>query len=297
MIPRELIKKIRRIQIRTSRIVDEMLAGQYHSIFKGRGIEFEEVRPYQVGDDVRSIDWNVTARVGEPFIKLFREERELSVVLLVDLSASQLLGTNHQTKRELVAELSALLAFAAIRNNDRVGLTLFTDGIEKHIPPSKGKRHGLRLVRDVLYTQPIGRGTDLKAALEHLGRTSRRRSVVFVVSDFLASDYEKTLRVTTQKHDLVPIVVADQREQTMPNVGLVRLQDAETGQIVLLDTASRRNRQAFEDYAREQRENRAALFRRLLLEPVYVNTGDDVVDPLVDFFRRREKVAGRSRSK
>lgn len=295
MIPRDLIKKIRRIQIRTSRIVDEMLAGQYHSLFKGRGIEFEEVRPYQVGDDVRSIDWNVTARTGEPFIKLFREERELSVNLLVDLSASQSLGTNHQTKRELVAELSALLAFAAIRNNDRVGLTLFTDGIEKHIRPSKGKRHGLRIIREILYTHPVGRGTDLQAALEHLGRTAQRRSVVFVVSDFLTSGFERTLRVITQKHDVVPIVIADRREGEMPNVGLLRLQDAESGEIVMLDTTSRKNRIAFAEYARQQNDVREAVFRRLKLESVQVETGSDIVDPLVDFFRRREKISSKSR--
>jgi len=297
MIPRELIKKIRRIELRTSRIVDEMLAGQYHSIFKGRGIEFEEVRPYQVGDDIRAIDWNVTARAGEPFIKLFREERELSVVLLVDLSASQSLGTNQQTKRELVAELSALLAFAAIRNNDRVGLTLFTDGIEKYILPSKGKRHGLRLIREILFTQPIGRGTDLKLAMEHLGRSSKRRSVVFIVSDFIAQGYERSLRVAAQKHDVIPIVVSDQRELTMPNVGLIRLQDAETGHTVLLDTASRQNRQAYEDLARARAAERDNAFRRLKIEPVHVTTGEDVVEPLVEFFRRRERLTNRARSK
>lgn len=291
MIPRELLKKIRRIQIRTSRIVDEMLAGQYHSTFKGRGIEFEEVRPYQVGDDIRSIDWNVTARAGEPFIKLFREERELSVLLLVDLSASQSLGTQLQTKRELVAELSALLAFAAIGNNDRVGLTLFTDGIEKYLPPSKGKRHGLRLVRDILYTQPIGKGTDIRAALEHLGRTARRRSVVFIVSDFLNDGYERSLRVAARKHDLVPVVVSDPREHEMPNVGLLRLLDAETGQTIVLDTSNSRNREAYETWARTKREQRTELFRRLRLETIQVDTSEDVVDPLVDFFRRREKIS------
>ena len=297
MIPRELIKKIRRIQIRTSRIVDEMLAGQYHSIFKGRGIEFEEVRPYQVGDDIRSIDWNVTARAGEPFIKLFREERELSVLLLVDLSASQSMGTHEQTKRELVAELSALLAFAAMENNDRVGLTLFTDGIEKYIPPNKGTRHGLRIIRDILYTQPMGRGTDFTAALQHVGRTLRRRSVVFIVSDFMAQGYERALRVATQKHDIIPIVVLDQREQAMPNVGLIRLQDAETGHTVILDTASRGNREAYAAWAHGQQEQRSELFRRLRLDPVHVRTGDDIVDPLVAFFRRRERMSTKSRTK
>lgn len=289
MIPRELIKKIRRIQIRTSRIVDEMLAGQYHSAFKGRGIEFEEVRPYQVGDDVRAIDWNVTARVGEPYIKLFREERELSVRLLVDLSASQGLGTNFQTKRDLIAELSASLAFAAIKNNDKVGLTLFTDGIEQAIPPAKGSRHGLRMIREILYTQPIGQGTDLKHAIEHLTRTARRRSVVFIVSDFIDSGYEKTLKIATRKHDIIPIVVTDQRELKMPNVGLIRLRDAETGAVVVLDTSSRRNREIYEANARDQAEKRDTLFRRLKLDAIHLNTGEEFIDPLKRFFLFRER--------
>ncbi len=292
MIPRELIKKIRRIQIRTSRIVDQMLAGQYHSAFKGRGIEFEEVRPYQVGDDVRSIDWNVTSRVGEPYIKLFREERELAVRLLVDLSASQGLGTHYQTKRDLVAELSASLAFAAIKNNDKVGLTLFTDGIEKAIPPGKGSRHGLRMIRDILYTQPIGQGTSIGAAIEHLTRTAKRRNVVFIVSDFLDSNFEKPLRVATRKHDIIPIVVSDRRELTMPNVGLIRLRDAESGETVLLDTASRRNRRIYEECARAAAEQRELLFKRLRLNAIYVATGEDFVEPLKRFFRYREKMKG-----
>ena len=289
MIPRELMKKIRRIQIRTSRIVDEMLAGQYHSAFKGRGIEFEEVRPYQVGDDVRSIDWNVTARAGEPFVKLFREERELSVILLVDLSASQGLGTHYQTKRDLVAELSASLAFAAIRNNDKVGLTLFTDGIEKAIPARKGTRHGLRLIREILFTQPMGQGTDLSSALEHLARTASRRNVVFLVSDFQDDDYETALKVAARRHDLIPIVVTDRREHTMPNVGLIRLRDPESGQIVMLDTASRRNRERYEAFARQTVESRNSAFRKLNLDPLELFTGEDFVEPLKRFFRYREK--------
>ena len=289
MIPRELIKKIRRIQIRTSRIVDEMLAGQYHSAFKGRGIEFEEVRPYQVGDDVRAIDWNVTARVGEPYIKLFREERELAVRLLVDLSASQSLGTHFQTKRDLVAELSASLAFAAIKNNDKVGLTLFSDNIEKFIPPKKGSRHGLRLIREILYTQPIGRGTDTRAAIEHLSRTAKRRSVVFIISDFQDSGFEKALKVAIRKHDVIPIVVSDRREMTMPNIGLIRLRDSETGQVVVLDTANRKNRKNFEEHTRQTSANREMLFKKLNLSPIQLWTGEDFVEPLKKFFRMREK--------
>ena len=266
MIPREVLRKIRRIQIRTSHKVDELLAGTWHSAFKGRGIEFEEVRPYQIGDDVRAIDWNVTARSDQPYVKLFREEREMAVTLLVDLSGSQNLGTTTQTKRELVAELGAMLAMSAIKNHDKVGLTLFTDEIEKSIPPRKGSRHVLRLIRELLYCQPIGTGTDLRRALEHLNRTANRRSVVFMISDFQDSDYEATLKVARRKHDIIPIVIADPREGEMPNVGLVRLQDEETGEVITLDTASRKNRERFATLYRQQTEARDNLFRRLRLD-------------------------------
>ena len=261
MLPREIIKKIRRIEIHTSRIVDELLAGQWNSAFKGRGIEFEEVRPYQIGDDVRAIDWNVTARMGRPFIKLFREEREMAVMLLVDLSASQSLGTHWQTKRELVTELSATLAFSAIKGNDKVGLTLFTDGIEKFVPARKGTRHVLRIIRELLYCEPIGHGTSLQKVLQHLNRTASRRTVVFLVSDFQDTGYERALKIASSKHDIIPLVVADQREFTMPYVGLVRLRDAETGKMVVLDTFSRANRRAYEEFARRQAAERDALFR------------------------------------
>ena len=242
MIPAKVMKKIRRIQIRTSHVVDDMLGGQYHSAFKGRGIEFEEVRPYQIGDDVRAIDWNVTARCGSPFIKLFREERELTVHLMVDLSASQLLGTQYQSKRELVSELGATLAFSAIKNNDKVGLTLFTDGIEKVIPPAKGTRHVLRVIRELLYCEPIGEGTDIAAAVDHVNRTAKRRSVIFLISDFQTDGYRKPLQIARKKHDVIPIVVDDEREREMPNVGLLELQDSETGEIVDLDTTSAKQR-------------------------------------------------------
>jgi uncharacterized protein (DUF58 family) len=288
MLPREIIKKIRRIEIHTSRIVNELLAGQWNSAFKGRGIEFEEVRPYQIGDDVRAIDWNVTARVGRPFIKLFREEREMAVMLLVDLSASQSLGTHWQTKRELVTELSATLAFSAIKGNDKVGLTLFTDEIEKFVPARKGTRHVLRIIRELLYCDPIGNGTSLQKALQHLNRTASRRTVVFLISDFQDTGYERALKIASSKHDIIPLVVADQREFTMPNVGLVRLRDAETGKMVVLDTFSRANRRAYEEFARRQAAERNALFRSLRLEPIHIYTGEDFVEPLRKFFHKRE---------
>lgn len=288
MIPREIIQKIRRIQIRTAHKVDELLAGTWHSAFKGRGIEFEEVRPYQVGDDVRAIDWNVTARSGEPFIKLFREERELAVMLLVDLSGSQDFGTGEQTKRELVAELGATLAMSAIRNNDKVGLTLFTDEVEKSIPARKGSRHVLRLIRELLYCQPIGTSTDVKKGLDYLNRTSKRRTVVFLVSDFLDSGFESTLKVASRKHDIIPVVVSDPRESEMPNVGLVRLQDAETGEIISFDTANRKNRELYSQLQRRQTDARDAMFRRLKLEPIHITTGQDSVKPLRRYFHKRE---------
>ena len=288
MLPREIIKKIRRIEIHTSRIVNELLAGQWNSAFKGRGIEFEEVRPYQIGDDVRAIDWNVTARVGRPFIKLFREEREMAVMLLVDLSASQSLGTHWQTKRELVTELSATLAFSAIKGNDKVGLTLFTDEIEKFVPARKGTRHVLRLIRELLYCDPICHGTSLRKALQHLNRSASRRTVVFLISDFQDAGYERALKIACSKHDIIPLVVGDQREFTMPNVGLVRLRDAETGKMVVLDTFGRANRRAYEEFARRQAAERDALFRSLQLEPIHIYTGEDFVEPLRKFFHKRE---------
>src|SRR3954467_9774153 len=288
MLPSEIIRKIRRIQIHTSHIVDQLLAGEWSSAFKGSGIEFEEVRPYQFGDDVRSIDWNVTARTGRPFVKLFREERELSVMLLVDLSASQSLGTHWQTKRELVTELGATLAFSAIKGNDKVGLTLFTDDIEKFVPPRKGSRHVLRIIRELLYCEPIGHGTSLQNALQHLNRTASRRNVVFLVSDFQDTGYERALKIASSKHDIIPLVVADQREFTMPNVGLVRLRDTETGKMVVLDTFSRANRRAYEEFARRQATERDALFRSLQLEPVHIFTGEDFVEPLRRFFHKRK---------
>jgi uncharacterized protein (DUF58 family) len=289
MIPREVMRKIRRIQIHTSHLVDDLLAGQWHSAFKGRGIEFEEVRPYQVGDDVRAIDWNVTARAGEPFVKLFREERETSVMLLVDLSASQDFGTQQQTKRELVTELGATLAFSAIKNNDKVGLTLFSDQIEKSLPPRSGTRHVLRLIRELLYCQPSGRGTDLRGALDHLNRTARRRSVVFLISDFQDSGFEKPLRVTRRKHDVIPLVISDPREQVLPNVGLLTLRDAESGKLITIDTASSRQRRAYRDRMQQKHESREAMFRRLRLHAICISTGQDYIEPLQRFFHQRER--------
>ena len=287
MIPKELLKKIRYIEIRTSRLVNEVLAGQYNTTFKGRGIEFEEVRPYQIGDDVRSIDWNVSARYGEPFVKVYREERELTVMLLVDVSASHRFGTRQQLKQELAAEVCATLAFSAVTNNDKVGLILFTDRIEKSVPAKKGRRHVLRVIRELLYHQPAGRGTDLAAAVEHLNRVTRRRGVVFVVSDFQDSGYERVLRVARRRHDLIPIIIADRREAEMPDVGLIELLDAEAGELVLVDTSSRRFREGFAADVRRRSEQRQQMLRRLDLESIEMTTGEPFVEPLMRYFRRK----------
>jgi uncharacterized protein (DUF58 family) len=288
MIPKELLKKIRRIEIRTAHMVNDVLAGQYNSAFKGRGMEFEEVRQYQIGDDVRTIDWNVSARYGEPFVKVFREERELTVMLLVDLSRSQFFGTTGQLKRDLTAEVCATLAFSAIKNNDKVGLILFTDRIEKFVPAKKGTRHVLRVIRDLLYTEPAGHGTNIVAAFDHLNKVTTRRCVVFLVSDFQAAGYEQPLRIARKRHDLIPICISDPRESGLPNVGLIELIDAETGELVVVDTASRRVRVAFSGEALSTREQRERMLRRMKVDSINVVTGQSFVEPLTRFFRARE---------
>lgn len=288
MIPKELLRKIRRIEIRTSHMVNDVLAGQYHSAFKGRGMEFEEVREYRIGDDVRTIDRNVSARYGKPHVKVFREERELTVMLMADLSGSHRFGTADQLKRELAAEVCATLAFSAIRNNDKVGMICFTDKIEKFVPPRKGPNHVLRLIRELLFLEPTGQGTDLAEAFDFLNRTTRRRSVVFLVSDFQAAGYERPLRLARKRHDVIPITVSDRRESELPNVGLIELVDAETGERIVVDTASRRLRERFRVSAGRAREERTTLFRRMKIDAIAVQTGESFVDPLTRFFRKRE---------
>ncbi len=288
MIPTELLKKIRRIEIATSRLASELLAGQYHSAFKGRGIEFEEVRPYQPGDDVRAIDWNVTARAGDPYIKQFREERELTVMLIVDMSGSQGFGTNEQTKRELITELCATLAFSAIRNNDKVGLLAFTDRIEKFVPPRKGTQHVLRVIRELLAHEPVGNGTDIAGALEYFRHVQRRRCTAFLVSDFQDDGWEQAIRVVRRKHDLVAIDVGDRREFELPEVGLLEMRDAESGELVLLDTTSRVVRDAWTTQAIADSERRLGWMRRHRIDRLPLQTGESFVETLSAFFRRRE---------
>lgn len=287
MLSPELFKRVRRIQVRTSHAVDAVLAGQYHSAFKGRGVEFEEVRPYQFGDDVRAIDWNVTARSDQPYVKLFREERDLTIRLLIDVSASQSFGTREQLKRELAAELGALLAFAAIRNNDSVGLLLFTDEVERVVPPRKGMRHVLRLVRELLLRQPAGRGTSIRKVLEHLNRTARRRSVVFLVSDFLDVGYAGALRVAARRHDLIPVVLSDPAESGLPPIGLAALRDAESDRTVTVDTSSHRQREDYRRAGQDRTERRERLFRALKLDWIDLQTGDDPVQPIRRLFLAR----------
>lgn len=289
MLPAEILKKVRRIEIRTNRLVNESLAGEYHSVFKGRGMEFSEVREYQYGDDIRNIDWNVTSRMGHPYVKKHVEERELTVILLVDFSASGEFGTRRQFKREIEAELCALLAFSAIKNNDRVGLLAFTDRIEKFLPPKKGKDHVLRVIREVLYFRPRGRMTDLGQALQHMYRAITKRSVVFIVSDFLAEGFEQPLRVAARKHDLIAITVTDPREEDLPPIGLLHLEDAETGDRVFVDTSDRRTRERFRAWAAARRAAREALFRSVGIDALELFTDRAYDVPLVRFFHRRAR--------
>ena len=289
MIPPELFKKIRQIQIRTSHMVTDVFAGQYHSVFKGQGMEFQEVREYVAGDDIRSIDWNVTARMGHPYIKKFTEERELTVMLLVDISASQQFGSTQQFKNDLAAEIAAVLAFSAIRNNDRVGLILFTDDIELYIPPKKGTSHVLRVIREVLYFTPGRKGTKIEPALNFLNHVRPRKSVAFLISDFLDRDYETTLRVTRRRHDLIGVVIGDKRESAWPSVGLVDWEDAETGQRFLVDTSDAPTRRAL---AHLQSQKRGALLRSLRgtgVDAIEVFAGEPYDREFVKFFRMRER--------
>src|SRR5512135_3124732 len=236
MLPKEVVSKIRRIQITTNRLVNESLAGEYHSVFKGRGMEFDEVREYQHGDDIRTIDWNVTSRAGRPFVKRYVEERELTVMLLVDTSASGEFGSEQKTKGEITAEISALLAFSAIKNNDRVGAILFTDRVEKFIPPRRGSTHVLRVIREILFYRPEHTGTSIQKALEHLNLVLHKKAVVFLISDLLDQGYEQSLKVANRRHDMVIVQVIDPREQELPDVGILELRDAETGEILYVDT-------------------------------------------------------------
>ncbi|MCK5242908.1 DUF58 domain-containing protein [bacterium] len=289
MLPKEIIAKIRRLEIRTGRIVNEIFAGQYESVFKGRGMEFDEVREYFPGDDIRAIDWNVTARTGHPHIKKFTEERELNIMLLVDASASQRFGTQSQTKAEMTAEIAAVLSYTAIKNNDRVGALLFTDQIEKFIPPAKGGSHLSRILRDVLYAQPEGHGTDFNPVLEYLNEVLKRRCIVFLISDFHVHGYERALAVTNRRHDVIAIEIRDPREETLPNIPYVVMEDSERGTSRLVPTGSAAVRKAYAQYNRDQREARRDLFRKINMDGIELQTDRSYIGPLVKFFRMRAK--------
>jgi|AntAceMinimDraft_8_1070364.scaffolds.fasta_scaffold26428_2 uncharacterized protein (DUF58 family) len=289
MLPKEIIKKIRRIQITTNRMVSDVFAGEYQSVFKGRGMEFDEVREYQPGDEVRDIDWNVTARYGRPFIKKFVEEREQTVMLLVDASGSSRFGSRDRFKSELAAELCAVLAFSAIRNKDKVGLIIFTDRIEKFVPPAKGSRHVLRVIREVLYFQPEGEGTDITLALEYLNRVTRRRSITFLVSDFEAEGYEKALTIANKRHDMIAVMVKDPRERELPPVGLINLRDAETGEDCLVDTSDANLQRRYREDAEREEEEMVKLFRGSGIDFIRVSTDQPYVPELMRFFKRRER--------
>ncbi len=289
MLPQEVIRKVRRIEITTRRMVNDVFAGEYRSTYRGRGMEFSEVREYRPGDDIRTIDWNVTARTGEPHVKIFSEERELTVMLMVDVSSSGEFGSVGRAKRNLAVEVAALLAFAAIRNNDRAGLIAFTERIERYVPPKKGVNHGMRLISELVQLEPGGKRTDLAGALAYLLNAQRKRAVVFLITDFLAEDYERNLKIANKKHDLTVLPLTDPREESFPDVGLVWLEDSEIGERKLVDTSDRQVRMAVANASAERRANLDYLLRSTDIDSVALRTDSDYTGPLIKFFRGRAK--------
>ena len=287
-VPPDILRQVKLLELRTRGLVNSLFSGEYRSVFKGQGMEFSEVREYQPGDEVRSIDWNVTARMRRPYVKRYIEERELTVMLAVDLSGSERFGTRRRFKSELASELSAVLAMSAIRNNDRVGTLLFTDRIEHVVPPRKGRKHALRLMRDLLAFKPEGRGTDIANATDYLNKMLAHKAIVFLVSDFMAPDIERPLKLLAQRHDLVAVTIEDPSELELPDIGLARLVDPETGATVDVDTSDPRVREAYDWEVNEERERRKHLLRRLAIDEVMVRTDGSIVEPLFRFFRARE---------
>ena len=285
----ELLKKVRKIEIKTKGLSNHIFAGEYHTAFKGRGMAFSEVREYQPGDDIRSIDWNVTARFNNPYVKVFEEEREMTVMLLVDVSASKDFGTQQQMKQELVTELGAVLAFSAIQNNDKIGVIFFSDQVEKFIPPKKGKSHILRIIRELIAFEPEHKGTDIGEALRYFNNVIKKRAVCFLISDFMNEGFEAPLRIANKKHDIVAIRINDKREEELPNVGLVQMKDAEKGNIEWIDTSSKTIRTQFKaNYLKHDAELQQ-LFRSSGVDTINIRTDEDYVKPLISFFKRREK--------
>jgi uncharacterized protein (DUF58 family) len=297
VIPKELLQALRQIEIHTSRLATDALAGNYTSVFRGQGIVFREVRPYQPGDDVRQIDWNVSARMGDTFVKLFTEEREMTVMLVVDVSASGLFGTRRASKTRLAAEIAALLAFSAIKGGDRVGLVMVSDRVERLVPPRKGEKHVMRVTREVLGAEPVGHGTDLAVGLEALTRLAKRRSVAFVISDFFVGGgqrrtaFERTLALASAKHDVIAVELVDRHDDELPDLGLAMLEDLESGQEVLIDTSDRGARTAFAGAAKKRRNSVRAVFRKLGIDHVVVRTDGSYVQPMRDLFARRARRA------
>ncbi|MFH1782862.1 MAG: DUF58 domain-containing protein [Candidatus Omnitrophota bacterium] len=289
MIPKEILKKIKRIEIQTGKLVTDVFGGQYESVFKGRGMEFHEVREYVPGDDIRSIDWNVTARTGHPYVKKFIEERELTVLIMADMSGSGKFGTRSKLKSEIMAEIASILAFSAIKNNDKVGLLLFTDEVEKFIPPKKGRMHVLRVIREVLYYKPRKKGTSIENALEYLARILKKRSIVFLISDFMDKGYEKLLRILNKRHDIIGISISDAREKDLPDIGLVEFEDAETGEMLSIDTGDEILRKELKKRQESITIDRKKLFRSMNLDVVELSTGTSYIEPLILFFKKRAK--------
>lgn len=284
---KELLKKVRKIEIKTRRLSDHIFGGEYHSTFKGRGMTFSEVRQYQFGDDVRSIDWNVTARYNEPYVKIFEEERELTMMLVVDVSGSELFGTTNQFKNEIVTEISATLAFSALQNNDKVGLILFSDEVELFIPPKKGKTHVLRIIRELLEFKPKNNKTDIAEALKYLTNVMKKKAIVFVLSDFIASDYERTLKITGNKHDVTGIRVYDEREESIPNLGMVQMMDAESGKLKLVNTQSKKIRNSYAEFHRERVNYFKETFTKSGCGVLDSRVDESYVKKLLGFFKRR----------
>ncbi|MCM4150496.1 DUF58 domain-containing protein [Arenibacter sp. N53] len=284
---KELLKKVRKIEIKTRRLSDHIFGGEYHSTFKGRGMTFSEVRQYQFGDDVRSIDWNVTARYNEPYVKVFEEERELTMMLMVDVSGSELFGTSNQFKKEIITEISATLAFSALQNNDKVGLLLFTNVVELYIPPKKGKSHALRIIRELLEFSPKSTETNVGAALKFLTNVMKKKAIVFVLSDFITEDYLQTLRITGKKHDLTGIRVYDEREENIPNLGMVQMQDVETGDIQLVNTQSKKVRMAYGKHYSERVAYFQDTFTKSGCGVLSCRVDESYVKKLLGYFKRR----------
>lgn len=284
---KELLKKVRKIEIKTRRLSDHIFGGEYHSTFKGRGMTFSEVRQYQFGDDIRSIDWNVTARYNEPYVKVFEEERELTMMLLVDVSGSEFFGTTNQFKNEIVTEISATLAFSALQNNDKIGLILFSDKVELFIPPKKGKTHVLRIIRELLEFKPESNKTDIAEALKYLTNVMKKKAIVFVLSDFIATEYERTLRITGNKHDVTGIRIYDEREESIPNLGLVQMMDAETGERQLVNTQSKKVRNAYAEFHRERVNYFKETFTKSGCGVLDCRVDESYVKKLLGYFKRR----------